>query len=190
MAIMESGFGAVSDEFTQLFSRARYGDQGAANLVYELAFPRLRRIAELLLIRHRSHHTIQATALAGELFIKLRGFKIPIADREHFFRLSARAMRQVLVDRGRSQAKRKLREAEVLDALLHGHRVAAEDERLVARDIFARFRDTDCKTAEVVRLRYVEDHSWEEISAMTGKEVWRLRDDAKFALGWMRNRLA
>ena len=74
-------------------------------VVYERAFPRLPGIAEKLLSRKRAGHTLQPTALVYESYLRLRGYWSRIENEQHFYSLSARTMRQVLVDSFRSRGK-------------------------------------------------------------------------------------
>src|SRR5436309_14830593 len=89
----------MTEAFASLFEKAQLGDHVARNAVYKLAFHRLRVIASALLRRERAGHTLQPTALVSELFLKLRRLETRILNEDHFFRISARAMRQVLIDR-------------------------------------------------------------------------------------------
>ncbi len=178
-----------TENFTLLFGLARAGDRAAANLVYELAFPRLREIAAALLRRHRFHLTLQPTALVGELCLKFGGFNLRIAGREHFFRTAARAMRQVLADRGERSARRRTKAA-ILWETLAARRPPIDGEMAeVVSDGLARFEKIDSRAAKVLRLRYLEGRQWKEIARALGREEWRVRDDAAFALGWMRDNL-
>jgi len=181
---------APEDNFTALFERARIGDRVAANLVYGMAMPRLRRLADSLLRRYRWHQTLQPTALVAELFVKIRGFNVRIADRNHFFHISARAMHQVLADRARSRASQVTRNSTVLDEFLSELRVATPEFVPVIQDLLGRLERIDRSAAEIVRLHYVEGCNWDEVGERTGKPKWRVRDDAKFALKWMRDHLS
>src|SRR5258706_9426710 len=91
----------MADAFPSLLEKARLGDHVARDAVYGLAFYRLRGIASSLLRRERPGHTLQPTALVSELFLKLRRLETRILSEDHFFRISARAMRQVLIDHSR-----------------------------------------------------------------------------------------
>ena len=75
----------MADTFAPLFRRAQGGDRAAWSAVYEVAFGRLRSIASALLQRERPGHTLQPTALVGELFLKLFRFEAKIVGQEHFF---------------------------------------------------------------------------------------------------------
>src|SRR5438477_8990040 len=91
----------MTEAFAALFERAQRGDNLARDTVYKLAFYRLRGIASALLRRERPGHTLQPTALVSELFLKLQRLETEILNEDHFFRISARAMRQVLIDHAR-----------------------------------------------------------------------------------------
>src|SRR5438445_4564480 len=91
----------MADAFVSLFERARLGDRVARDAVYKLAFCRLKVIASALLRRERPGHTLQPTALVSELFLKLHRVETRILSEDHFLRMSARAMRQVLIDHSR-----------------------------------------------------------------------------------------
>lgn len=175
--------------FTSLFNRAIGGDRCASSLLYEVALPRLLRIAASLLQYHRSHQTLPPTALVNECWLKIRCFRLPIFHREQFFRLSAHAMRQVLIDRGRAKSLHNSNSRE-LQHDLNWNTAEQELESLVARDALERFEKIDCKAARIIRMHYMEGYSWEEVSRLTGRAVWRVRNDADFALKWMRNYLS
>jgi DNA-directed RNA polymerase specialized sigma24 family protein len=132
---------------------------------------------------------LQPTALVNESCLKLHGFAFSIVSREHFFRLSARAMKQVLTDRGRAQACRKANSRDLEYGLRQETRSKNSESRLIARDILDRFERIDRVAAGIVRLRYMEGYSWQEVSRLTGREVWQVRSDAEFALDWMRDHL-
>src|ERR1700737_4136827 len=91
----------MAEAFAGLFEKAQQGDSFAQDAVYKLAFHRLRVIASALLRRERPGHTLQPTALVSELFLKLRRLETQVLNEDHFFRMSARAMRQVLIDHSR-----------------------------------------------------------------------------------------
>src|SRR5260370_33388932 len=92
----------MTEAFASLFEKAQLGDSVARDPVYKLAFHRLRVIASALLRRERAGHTLQPTALVSELFLKLHKLETRILSEDHFFHISARAMRQVLIDHSRA----------------------------------------------------------------------------------------
>src|SRR6266704_3964766 len=91
----------MAEAFASSLENAQLGDNAAQDAVYRLAFYRLKGIASALLRRERAGHTLQPTALVSELFLKLHSLETRILNEDHFFRISARAMRQVLIDHSR-----------------------------------------------------------------------------------------
>src|SRR5260221_14464856 len=87
----------MAEAFAALFEKAQLGDRIARDAAYKLAFYRLRVIASALLKRERPGHTLHPTALVSELFLKLNRLQARILNADHFFRISAPAMRQVLI---------------------------------------------------------------------------------------------
>ena len=94
----------MRDNFAILFQETQQGNRFAQNAFYGMTFRRLRSIASMLLQKERAGHTLQATALVSELFLKLRGLGTQILGEEHFFRVAARLMRHILVDYARRHA--------------------------------------------------------------------------------------
>lgn len=184
-----SAYSLRTEHFTALFEKARTGDRLAAGMAYRFALPRLRRIAGGLLRYHRSHHTLQATALVSELYLKFHGAAVRIEDREHFFRIAARAMHQVLTDRGRSQKARKARVARILEEMKRDCGIFDPDTAGAVREALSQFEEIDPDAARIVRLHYLEGHTWEEVSSLVKRPVWKVRYDAEFALDWMRGHI-
>ena len=177
----------MAEAFASLFEKAQLGDDWAQDALYRVAFQRLRGIASGLLRRERAGHTLQPTALVSELFLKLRRFEVQILDEDHFFRLSARAMRQVLIDHARKKKTPPV-PLERIPALL-GSEAGEEEARLAVRLEFGKLRRLDARVADTVWRRCVEGLTIAELAAAQGREAWRVRADHDFGLEWMANRL-
>src|SRR3954462_12154123 len=108
----------MAEAFASLFEKAQLGDNVAQDAVYRFAFYRLKGIASALLRRERAGHTLQPTALVSELFLKLHRLETRILNEDHFFRLSARAMPQVLIDHARVKHTAQAVSAERIPELL------------------------------------------------------------------------
>ncbi len=180
-------------QITTLLARIHKGESGARDLLYNLTFQRLRSIASLLLRGERTgNNTLQATALVAESFLKLRNIRQPILGARHFFNLSARAMRQVLIDRSRHRRGWvKVQPAAVADFLpreMWSH--AVSEESIAVRAAWSRLQGVDCLAAESISLRCVEGLTIDEISLRQGREAWRVRADCDFGLRWMAERLS
>ena len=95
-------------EVTRLLRLAEEGDRAAFDRLLGLVYDELRQVARRQLARERDDHTLRATDLVHEVYLKLAGRPSPDArDRAHFLALAARAMRQVLVDHARQRAADK-----------------------------------------------------------------------------------
>jgi len=181
----------MAEAFASLLEKARLGDGIAHDALYRLAFLRLRSIASGLLRRERPGHTLQPTALVSELFLKLRRMDTRILSDDHFFRISARAMRQVLIDHARHKRPVKMVPAELIpELLLPANQNAADAESYLAvKMVFEKLRAMDATVAETLWLRSVEGVTVHELSLRQNREVWRVRADHDFGLQWMANRL-
>ena len=181
----------MSEGIASLFEKAQLGDGFARDAVYKLAFGRLRGIASALLRRERPGHTLQPTALVSELFLKLHKLETRILNEDHFFSISARAMRQVLIDHARLKTSARLVSAQEIPGLLLPARENATDAEasLAVRMVFEKLRVMDGEVAETVWRRCVEGLTISELSLQQRREAWRVRADYDFGLRWMANKL-
>src|SRR5262245_65850212 len=98
-------FRALSETVPQLVEKLRGGDESALNELTPTLYRELHRIAKRHLSGERQNHTLQATALVHEVYLKLfEGVERRFADKAHFLAVASRVMRQVLVDYARSRA--------------------------------------------------------------------------------------
>ncbi len=176
----------MAEAFDVLFERAQLGDSHAREAVYRLAFFRLKGIASALLRHERAGHTLQPTALVSELFLKLHRLETRILSEDHFFRISARAMRQVLIDHSRVKKPTQPITPEIIPQLLQP---SHPESSLAAKLVFEQLRKLDKQVAETVWLRCVEGLTIQEMSERQRREMWRVRADYDFGLQWMANRL-
>jgi RNA polymerase sigma-70 factor (ECF subfamily) len=180
----------MPEAFAGLFEKAQQGDSFAQDAVYKLAFHRLRVIASALLRRERPGHTLQPTALVSELFLKLHRLETRILNEDHFFRMSARAMRQVLIDHSRvTRPAKKVPLDLILELLPPVNRTTSPESSLAVKMVFEKLRAMDPQVAETVWLRSVEGMTVTEMSRSQSREAWRVRADYDFGLQWMANRL-
>jgi RNA polymerase sigma factor (TIGR02999 family) len=181
----------VTKTLGELLESAQHGDPIAENAVYRIAFCRLRSIASSLLRRETAAQTLQPTALVSELFLKLRRLESRILSEDHFFHVSARAMRQVLVDHARSRRAQKKIPPELIAELLpeSAQTVADIELRLTVKAVFESLRDIDPKAAETVWLRSVEGMTIDEVSRSQRRKFWDVRADYDFGLKWMADQL-
>lgn len=157
---------ASGDEVTRLL-RDLGDEPGAAERLLTLVYDELRAIAARRMAGERAGHTLQATVLVHEAWMRLAGSRdLPWPDRRAFFAAAAEAMRRILVDHARrTNAVRRGGGARPLP--LDGQDPGADEEVDVVAlgDALDRLEAEDPRAAEVVRLRFFAGLSVEETSA-------------------------
>ncbi len=156
------------------------GDRDAADRLLPLVYEQLRKAAQLHLASERPGHSLSATALVHEAYLRLIGPReVAWAGRGHFYAAAAQAIRRILLDHARTRARRgggarALTEIGDIAALLD-----ADSEQIVAVDAAVeRLEAEDAEAAAVVRLRFYAGLSVEQtaealgISARTAARVW------------------
>jgi RNA polymerase sigma factor (TIGR02999 family) len=174
----------ASDESEHLTKFLRDGaalDQAA---ILPLVYQQLRRLAQQQMSAERSGHTLQATALVHEAYLRLVGDQ-PVcwANRAHFFAAAAEAMRRILIERARRKAGPRLggnRRRLDLDHVA----VAVEDkhqELLVLDEALSELERHDEQVAQLVKLRYFVGMSHQEAADALG--IGRRAADRLWAVG-------
>ncbi|MFN3310490.1 MAG: ECF-type sigma factor [Thermomonas sp.] len=175
-----------ANEVTALLGRARAGDSAALAAAYSAVYDELKRAARLQLRRMRDD--FQTTALVHEAYLKLaRGAQLAAVDRNHLLALSARAMRQVLVDDARARKADKRgggQEALTLTASL-GSSEAAALEVLELDELLDSLHKLDARAAQIVELRYFGGYSEVEIAQMLDISERTLRRDWRKARAFL-----
>jgi RNA polymerase sigma factor (TIGR02999 family) len=179
-----------AESVVELHGRWRLGDRSAGNLLFSVAFHRLRAIASALLHGERPGHTLQATALVNEFYLKFCRAELRILDAEHFFSVAARAMRQVLVDHARSRNAAKRISTEMIPDLLTPAAAAERELALAAKLSLEKLKRLDPQVAATVELRCIEGATIQEAAALQGIEPWRVRNNYDFGLEWMSGELS
>ena len=172
-------------EVTVLLARARAGDAQALGAAYSAVYDELKRAARAQLRRMRDD--FQTTALVHEAYLKLGGAQLAAQDRNHLLALSARAMRQVLVDDARTRKADKRgggQEAMTLTASLGNGEAAAVDV-LALDELLASLHAVDERAAQIVELRYFGGYSEIEIAGMLGISDRTLRRDWRKARAFL-----
>ncbi|MBK9216884.1 MAG: sigma-70 family RNA polymerase sigma factor [Chloracidobacterium sp.] len=147
----------ASSEITRLLNEARAGNEEALNEVFPFVYDELRLLASNYLSRERVGHTLQATALVHEVYLKLTNqTEFDWDDRSHFFAIAARSMRQILVDhaRARSRSKRGGGSRPVaIDAELVPAMVRDPELAIGIDEALTKLEELDPRQAKIVELR-------------------------------------
>lgn len=168
---------------TQLLLDWSNGDRSALESLTTLIYDELRRLARHYMRRQRPGHTLQATALVGEVYIKLINTKnVNWKNRAHFFAVAAQAMRQILIDHARSHKYAK-RGGGAFKVELEDVAVMAREQAsdLVALDdALKSLAAIDPRKSQIVELRFFGGLTIEEtaevmkISAPTVQREWKV----------------
>lgn len=172
-----------------LLLRASRDDAGAAERLYALVYDELRGIARNQLRGERADHTLQATALAHEVYLKLAGQQqVEWQNRVQFFAVAARATRRLLVDHARARLRAKRGGGAHHTALRTGidPPAAAPDTELVALDdALSRLKQEDPLKAQVVEMRHFGGFNHEEIAAALGVSTRTVERHWRYARAWL-----
>ena len=180
-------------EVTRLLQAWSEGDQSALDRLIPLVYQELHRLAHHYMVRERSGHTLQTTALLNEAYLRMVDSAKPSwQSRTHFYAVSAQVMRRILVDWARSrQALKRGGEAQPLEldealvvADAPGADLVALDDALKALAAF------DPRKSEVVELRFFGGLSVEETAEVLKVSPETVMRDWKFAKSWLRRELS
>jgi RNA polymerase sigma factor (TIGR02999 family) len=172
---------------TSLLASWRDGESGARDALVAHVYPELHRLAELHLSRERSGHTLQATALIHEAFIRLVEADVEWSGRAHFFAVAARVMRRILVDHAKARGALKRgggAPALTLDeALVLAPEPSAD---LVALDeALERLHQQDARKAEAIELHYFGGLVNREIAEVLRVSAATVERDLRMAKAWL-----
>ncbi len=181
-----------SPTFT-LLTQQQMPDADRVERLLPLVYEQLRSLAQRQLRGEAAGHTLQATALVHEAFLRLVGPReLPWQNRAHFFAAAAEAMRRILVEHARKKTAQKRggpdarRAAVDLAGLPDPNSEQQSMGFLILDQAITRLQQVDPEASEVVRLRYFAGLSIDEtasalgVSAPTVKRLWT------FARGWLK----
>jgi RNA polymerase sigma factor (TIGR02999 family) len=174
--------GTDSGQVTQLLKAMRAGNPQAAQELLPLVYAELHRLARSYMRRERPDHTLQATALINEAYLRLAGEEIDWKNRAHFIGLSAQVMRRVLVDYAR--AHKAEQRGGGLQRIEMQEELAVSPEKLEQvqeiDELLKKLEKQNPRQARVIELRYFGGLSFEEIGTLlqltsrTAKSDWAL----------------
>lgn len=176
-------------DVTQLIARARDGDRGAFDEIFELLYPELRQIAHRRLMRNARDLMIDTTALVNECYMKFaHGTRLAPADRAHFLAYSATVMRSIIVDAARAAAsERRGGDARpvTLDSSMIGSIPNPEEQILDVHGALEDLARIDPRLVRVVEMRYfggMTDLEIAEVLGLTDRTVRRDWEKARMLL--------
>jgi RNA polymerase sigma factor (TIGR02999 family) len=168
------------------------GDKQALDRLMPLVYDELHRVAQGHMAHERPGHTLQATALVNEAYLRMVGSSgVDWKDRAHFFAICARMMRRILVDRARARASAKRGAGEpavsIDEALLPRAEKPAD---LVALDgALTRLAALDPRKARVIELRFFSGLGVEDTATILKVSPETVMRDWKMAKAWLHREL-
>ena len=171
---------------TQLLKAWSAGQQEALDELTPLVYDHLQRLAASALRTERQDHTLTPTALVNEAYLRLVGSHVEWANRLHFFSLSARLMRRILVDYARAGRRERRGGGAVRVTLSHADGVASgpADVELVDEALTALAKEDERK-ARVVELIFFGGLTQAEAAESLGISESTLLRDLKVARAWL-----
>lgn len=174
----------LQGDVTQLLQAVREGDPQALDRLVPLVYEELRGLAKRELYREQQGHTLHATALVHEAYLKLAGSGMPASDRAHFLAIAARAMRQVLVDHARRRKAVKRGGDMVCTTLTDsGGQVEFRPDELIALD--EALEQLDPRQRQVVEFRFFAGMEEQEIADVLGVSDRTVRREWVKARAWL-----
>src|SRR5215218_2816881 len=165
------------------------GKQNALDLLMPVVYAELHRQAASFLRRERAGHTLQATALIYEAYLKLFDQReVNWQNRAHFFGIAAQAMRRILVDHARSRHRNK-RGGDAENLPIEAAEFATSGERsvdLIALDeALTRLAQLDERQSRIVELRFFSGLSVEETAEALGVSKATVKNEWRTAKAWL-----
>ncbi|MEO1369654.1 MAG: ECF-type sigma factor [Acidobacteriota bacterium] len=185
---------AAGRDATHFLRRWRGGDAAALERLTPLVYASLRERARGYLRRERKDHSLQATELVHEVFLRLVDVDVSWQDRAHFLAVAAGAMRRILVDHARARSRDK-RGGERSVLRLTADRLAADgggapEEDLIALDsALDALAANDPAKARLVELSFFGGLTVREIAEAVGASKSGVQRDLAFSRAWLRRRL-
>lgn len=181
----------VSKPLTQLLHRWRSGDAQAFDQLMPLVYDELRRLAGYYMKAERKAHTLQATALVNEAYLRLVDMDLPWQDRAHFFAVAARLLRRILVDHAKAGSRAK-RGGYAMKVTLNEALTPNEepDRQILALDDalqdLSALSERKCR---MIEMHYFGGLSYDEMAEALGVSPATVHRELRLAKAWLHNAL-
>lgn len=185
--------GAPPAELTQLLGQWSAGDGAALDDLIPLVYEELRRMAHLHMAQERSGHTLQATALVNEVYLKLKNERSgKWENRAQFFAVAAQMMRFILVDYARRHARAKrgggAQQVTLDEAMLVSSESASET--LALDEALKKLEQFDKRKSQIAVMRFFAGLTIEETAEALAVSVVTVMRDWRLTRAWLRNELS
>ena len=174
-------------QVTQLLTDWRNGNQGALNDLLPLVHDTMRQLANKYMRGENPGHTLQATALVNEAFLRLVDVDVPWQNRAHFLAVAAQTMRRILIDHAKSKRREK-RGGDALRVTLHETQLGdtgAEPDILDLEDALNQLSKFDQRKAQVVELSFFGGMTYDEVGETLSISPATVDRELRFAKAWL-----
>ena len=181
------------ENVTRLLLAWREGDAQAFDQLVPIVHAELRRLARRYINAERRGHTLETGALVNEAYLRLvDANRIPWQNRAHFFGISARLMRRILVDYARARRGEKRggdrKPAPLEDAMSCSIRL--DDDLVAVNEALGRLTEVDERKAHIVELRFFGGLTEMEVAEVLNLSEETVRRDWRLARAWLRRELS
>lgn len=180
------------NDVTQILQAIHSGDAQAADKLLPLVYDELRKIAGYKMSQEAPGHTLQATALVHEAWLRMVGDGNPkFEGRAHFFAIAAEAMRRILVESARRKHSLKRGSGAAKEELQESHIVqnVPSDELLAVDEALVLLAKEDPVAADLVKLRYFVGMTMDEAAAALEMPLRRAERLWTYAKAWLRRQM-
>jgi RNA polymerase sigma factor (TIGR02999 family) len=182
---------------TRLLSAWRSGDAHALERLTPLVYEELRELAHRYMRRERHNHTLQATAVVHEAYVRLVGMDVPWQNRSHFYAVAARLMRRILVDHAKARHREKRGGPVTLVSVDvykedTDHMIAAsagEIDVLEIDEALEKLAHQDERLARAVELHYFGGLTYHETAEALQVSEATVHRDLRLAKAWILNQI-
>jgi RNA polymerase sigma factor (TIGR02999 family) len=178
---------SADGDITQLLRQWSDGHDESFRALLSVAYGRLRLIAGACMCHERPDHTLQPTALVGELYLRLAGAKLADwKDREHFYSFCARAMRWILTDHARARAREKRQIGRLLPLSIDIRWLGELEEDAIDLDrALSRLEGFDSRKEKIVELRVYLGCTAGETAGILNLSKATVDRDMRLACAWL-----
>lgn len=177
---------------TRLLRQLGCGDKQAFDELMPVVYGQLRKLASRCLVSERPDHTLRATALVHEAYLRLAGSNVAWQDRAHFYAVAARVMRHILVDHAKAHKRQK--RGGGVEHLTLDETVLVSPEvpsgLLELDQALERLSGQDSRKGQIIELLFFGGLTYEETASVLGISSATVHRELRLAKAWLYRELA